>query len=128
MALLFAAGRDVLPRPPVDLALVPHDLWNTEAHNIMLWKGRIIGKDDLRKVLAALEEIRQEWRQGAFELDPGLEDVHMNIEARVSSQVGPAVGGKIHTGRSRNDQVACDMRMYLREQLLEYQDLSLIHI
>jgi len=122
LALLFAAGRDVLPRPPVDLALVPHDLWNTEAHNIMLWKGRIIGKDDLRKVLAALKKIREQWQQGAFELDPALEDVHMNIEARVSREVGPAVGGKIHTGRSRNDQVACDMRMYLREQLLEYQD------
>ncbi len=119
LALLFAAGRDVLARLPVDLALLPYDLWNSEAHNIMLWKRRIITKADLRKILGALQEIRREWEQGAFQLVPALEDVHMNIEARVTERIGQETGGKMHTGRSRNDQVACDMRMYLREELLK---------
>lgn len=119
LALLFSAGRDVLSRPPVDESLIPFDLWNTEAHDIMLWKRRIIGKNDLGQILSALETIRQQWRKGKFHLDPALEDVHMNIEARIIEMIGPRIGGKVHTGRSRNDQVACDMRMYLRQQLLE---------
>lgn len=119
LALLFSAGRDVLGRPPVDESLIPFDLWNTEAHNIMLWRRRIIGKSDLGQILSALETIRRQWNEGKFHIDPALEDVHMNIEARVSETIGPRIGGQVHTGRSRNDQVACDMRMYLREQLLD---------
>jgi len=119
LALLFAAGRDVQARQPADLALLPYDLWNSEAHTIMLWKRRILAKSDLRKILAALEEIRCEWQEGTFWLDPALEDVHMNIEVRLSERVGKDTGGRMHTGRSRNDQVACDMRMFLREELLK---------
>lgn len=119
MALLFAAGRDVLSSPPVDQALALYDIWNTEAHNIMLWRQRIINKSDLGDILAVLQEIRLEILSGGFELNPELEDIHMNIEARALELIGWQSGGKIHTGRSRNDQVACDMRMYLRQQLLE---------
>ena len=119
LALRFAAGRDITARDPIDLALLPYDLWNTEAHNIMLWKSGIIGKRDIKSILKGMDEIRAEWKKGLIDLDPGLEDVHMNIETKLSEKIGAKIGGKVHTGRSRNDQVACDMRMYLREKVLE---------
>ena len=128
LALAFSTGRDVHSRPPVDEVLIPYDLWNTEAHNLMLHKQKIISKSDLRQILNALITIRQAWEIGEFQLDPELEDVHMNIETLITEQVGVRIGGKVHTGRSRNDQVSCDMRMFLRERLLDYatyvEDLS----
>jgi argininosuccinate lyase len=122
LVLEFSAGRDVTPRSPVDEALFPYDLWNTEAHDIMLWKKRVIPKKDLVQILGALEEIRGEWTSGHFQLDPALEDVHMNIESRITQKIGARAGGKVHTGRSRNDQVATDMRMFLREQVLLFEE------
>ena len=103
LAMAFSAGRDVHPRPPVDEVLIPYDLWNTEAHNLMLYKRKIIGRSDIRQILKALMNIRQVWETGDFRLNPELEDVHMNIEVRITEQVGVRIGGKVHTGRSRND-------------------------
>ena len=74
---------------------------------------------ELRAIIQGLEAIAREIQQGKFQWKPELEDVHMNIEAALTRRV-PA-GAKLHTGRSRNDQVALDMRLWLREEIAELQ-------
>lgn len=118
----FCAGRDVTVRPMVDVALIPHDIACSVAHNVMLYQQGILTKQEARKILKALAEIKRLWSAGKFKLDPLLEDVHMNIETFVSECCGIEAGGKMHTGRSRNDQVACDVRLYLREQVLKFHE------
>jgi len=85
----------------------------------MLHEQGIIPKGALRQILEALEGIRAEWREGKVRIGAEYEDVHEYIEARVIEKVGIGVGGMIHTGRSRNDQVVVDMRLRVREELLE---------
>ncbi len=115
----FCAGRDVTPLPMADEALLLFDLWGNRAHAIMLHRQGILKKPDLKALLKALAELETEWEAGGFALDPELEDVHINVERRVTRLAGRAAGGRLHTGRSRNDQVATDMRLYLRARLLE---------
>ena len=116
--LSYCSGRDVVPLPMADEALIPYDIWNTEAHDIMLWRQGLLPEEHLRVILRALEDLRNAAKEGRFQLDPQKEDVHMNVESRVTEACGPESGRRIHAGRSRNDQVACDMRMYLREHVL----------
>ena len=71
---------------------------------------------DARKIVRGLEAIEREIDAGKFAFSPADEDIHMNIERRLSEKIG-AAGGKLHTARSRNDQVALDMRLYLREEV-----------
>ena len=75
-----------------------------------------------RQIIRGLQEILQEIVAGTFEFSIELEDIHMNIENRLIEKIGP-VGGKLHTARSRNDQVALDIRMYLRDEIAEIHDL-----
>ena len=93
------------------------DILGTMAHDIMLCEQKIISQQDLREILRALEELRTLWIQGKIQLDPDFEDVHEFIEDYVLRKAGLEVGGKLHTGRSRNDQVALDQRMALRKEL-----------
>ena len=72
-----------------------------------------------RKIVRALGRIEREWAAGAFTLDPTLEDVHMNIERAVAQLEGESAAGVMHTARSRNDQSATDVRLWLRDRLLE---------
>ena len=96
--------------------LVPHDITGSVAHAMMLGKVGVISKAEAHKLQAGLTKIYKEWEKGRFKLDPAYEDVHGNVEARLRELVGP-LAGKLHSGRSRNDQVAVDERLLLREQL-----------
>jgi argininosuccinate lyase len=117
--IIFSSGRDISPRPPVDELLIPYDLWTNEAHSRMLAQIGILEKAELLKLLSAYRKLSKEFASGKFRLDPMKEDVHMNVEARIGEICSPELAGKIHTGRSRNDQSACDVHLYLRDKNLE---------
>ncbi|MDF1692726.1 MAG: argininosuccinate lyase [Zhongshania sp.] len=99
-----------------DQRLYHHDINGSLAHAAMLAKVGVLTTDELSKIQEGLEEIRAEILSGRFEWSISLEDVHMNIEARLTDKIG-ITGKKLHTGRSRNDQVATDIRLYLRDEL-----------
>lgn len=116
----FLSGRDVRGVPPSDERLIPYDLWGSRAHVLMLCHGGLLSKPEGKKILRGLREIERLHQQGAFRLDPAKEDVHSNVESFLIRRLGIDVGGKVHTGRSRNDQVCLDMRLYLRHEALAY--------
>ncbi|MEO6183488.1 MAG: argininosuccinate lyase, partial [Verrucomicrobiota bacterium] len=101
-----------------DWRLWEQDILGSIAHATMLQKIGVLTKTELTQIKKGLEQIGQEIFEGNFEWKPELEDVHMNIEAELTQRV-PA-GAKLHTARSRNDQVALDMRMWLRDQIAEF--------
>jgi argininosuccinate lyase len=115
LAEAFTSGRDVQGVPPADERLIPYDLWGSRAHVVMLARQRIMPRRDARLLVAGLREIEKKWNKGSFKLDPSLEDVHTNVEGWLVKKFGMEVGGKLHTARSRNDQIALDMRLYLRD-------------
>ncbi|MBI4298009.1 MAG: argininosuccinate lyase, partial [Chloroflexi bacterium] len=98
---------------PVDKRLYRQDIAGSVAHARMLARQGIISEKDAELIVMGLASIRQEIEKGRFPFREELEDIHMNIEARLVELVGP-VGGKLHTGRSRNDQIAVDERLYLK--------------
>src|SRR5215217_2286960 len=100
-----------------DYRLAPYDLEQSLAHARMLARADIISAEDLAAIERGLDEVRQEIDEDRFEIQPGDEDVHMAIERRLTEMVG-AVGGKLHTARSRNDQVATDVAMVVRAHSL----------
>jgi argininosuccinate lyase len=106
-----------------DRRLWRHDIEGSIAHAKMLGRQGIIPAGDSRKIVKGLKEIALEMEKGKFRFKPGLEDIHMNIEAALTAKIGPA-GGKLHTARSRNDQVALDMRLYLRAEVKEILSLT----
>jgi argininosuccinate lyase len=97
----------------VDRELALDDLAGSIAHVRGLARAGLLEPSELETLVAGLEALRDEVTAGTMAWDPGLEDVHMNLEAALSARVG-AVGGKLHTGRSRNDQVATDLRLWTR--------------
>lgn len=99
-----------------DQRMYKQDIEGSRAHARMLSKVGVLTEDDLDNLLKGLDQIEQEIAEGKFEWSIAREDVHMNIEARLTELVGDA-GKRLHTGRSRNDQVATDIRLYLREQI-----------
>jgi argininosuccinate lyase len=101
---------------PFDRRLYRQDIAGSIAHAKMLAKQGIISSEESRKIIDGLEAIRREIEQGKFEFRPETEDIHMAIEARLIETVGE-VGRKLHTARSRNDQVALDMRLFLKEAI-----------
>lgn len=105
----------------VDARLYRHDIMGSIAHAKMLAKQRIIPARDGHKIVRGLQAIEREIDAGKFTFSPADEDIHMNIERRLTELIGPA-GGKLHTGRSRNDQVALDMRLYLRDEVKSIVD------
>jgi argininosuccinate lyase len=107
---------------PYDWRLYPYDIAGSIAHATMLARTGIITKNESRRIIKGLEAILREIATGAFEFRIELEDIHMNIEDRLIRKIGP-VGGKLHTARSRNDQVALDIRMYLRDEIAEIHEL-----
>jgi argininosuccinate lyase len=96
-----------------DQRLAPFDVQGSIAHAKMLAKTGILGAADAKRIVRGLEAIRADIEAGRFRWRVDLEDVHMNIEAALSARIGEA-GRKLHTARSRNDQVATDLRLYLR--------------
>jgi argininosuccinate lyase len=101
---------------PYDVLLYRHDIACSVAHARMLGKQGILPKAEAERIVAALGEIREEIESGRLSFDASQEDVHMAIEQRLIRKIG-TVGGKLHTGRSRNDQVATDLRLYLRDEI-----------
>ena len=100
----------------MDWLFYRHDIEGSMAHGKMLHKIQILTDDELEKLLQGLSEIKDEIEAGKFQPKISLEDVHMNIESRLIEKLGP-LGAKIHTGRSRNDQVAVDYRLYMKEAI-----------
>ena len=107
-----------------DYRLAPYDILASIAHAEMLGAQGIITKKDTRAILSGLKAILRELEAGKFEFTAELEDVHMNIEAALTKRVG-SVGGRLHTARSRNDQVATSIRLWLRSRIDEIQEALL---
>jgi argininosuccinate lyase len=99
-----------------DWRLYRHDIAGSIAHARMLAKQGIITGEEAETIIGGLESIREEIEQGKLEFKPELEDIHMAVEARLMEKVGE-VGGKLHTARSRNDQVALDLRLFTKEAI-----------
>jgi argininosuccinate lyase len=100
----------------VDRRLAPYDIAGSIAHARMLARQGIIPQEDGEAIVRGLAEIGEEIEAGRFEFRRELEDVHMNIEARLREKIGPAAD-RLHTARSRNDQVATDLRLYLKNAI-----------
>ena len=105
-----------------DRRLFQQDIDGSVAHAKMLVKAGILTAAEVSKILDGLESIRQDITDDKFEWSVALEDVHMNIEAALTSRIGD-VGKKLHTGRSRNDQVATDIRLYVRGEIDQIAEL-----
>jgi argininosuccinate lyase len=105
----------------IDSELWREDIAGSIAHARGLARAGVLTETEVEQIVQGLEQVRGEIERGEFRWDPAKEDVHMNIEARVTALVG-AVGGKLHTGRSRNDQVATDLRLYSRRRAQETLD------
>ena len=105
-----------------DYRLAPYDLEQSLAHARMLTRSGIIGDEDLEQIERGLEAVREEIETDSFVVLEDDEDIHMAIERRLTEIIGPA-GGKLHTARSRNDQVATDVAMVVRAHSLEARDL-----
>ena len=103
-----------------DRVLARHDIRGSRAQARMLGTTGLISKDDAEALLGGLDLIAREIEEGSFPFDPALEDIHMNIEVRLRQHLGP-VAGRLHTGRSRNDQIATDLALFLREVTLATQ-------
>ena len=99
-----------------DYRLAMHDINGSIAHVTMLSECSIIKEGEAKKIVMGLEKIRSEITKNEFEYKTELEDIHMNIENRLTEIIGP-IAGKLHTARSRNDQVATDIRLYLNENI-----------
>ena len=99
-----------------DQRLYHYDIQGSRAHARMLERVGVLSGTELESILTGLQQIEEDIEQGNFQWSVSLEDVHMNIESRLTALIGEA-GKKLHTGRSRNDQVATDLRLYLRDQI-----------
>lgn len=99
-----------------DQRLYRQDIQGSIAHATMLASAGVLTENEKKAIIAGLEAIRADIEAGNFQWSVSLEDVHMNIEAALTQRIG-AVGKKLHTGRSRNDQVATDIRLYLRDEI-----------
>jgi argininosuccinate lyase len=103
---------------PFDQELVEEDIEGSIAHVTMLGKCGILPNEDVEKIKNGLLTLLEKAKQGKLEFSIAYEDIHLNIEKMLIDEIGP-VGGKLHTGRSRNDQVATDMHLYLRKRVTE---------
>ena len=111
-------AKDYTASVPFDNRLYRHDIAGSIAHARMLWKQGIIPEKDAELIIMGLTSIREEIERGQFQFKEELEDIHMNIESRLIEKIGDA-GAMLHTARSRNDQIALDMRLFTREAINE---------
>jgi len=103
---------------PFDRRLYRHDIRGSIAHARMLARVGLLSTAEVRKIIAGLEGIEREINDGRFRFDVADEDIHLAVERRLIEKIG-APGRKLHTARSRNDQVALDLRLYLRDEITE---------
>ena len=108
----FTIGRD----PELDLSLAPYDVLGTLAHAAMLHAINILSAEEYKGLKTELIRIYDETSKGIFHIEDGIEDVHSQIEKILTEKLGEA-GKKVHTGRSRNDQVLLDLHLYIRDSL-----------
>ena len=105
-----------------DIRLYKHDIKGSIAHAMMLGKIGVLNDDEVKKLVTGLEEISSDLSDGTIELNPEAEDIHMAVEELLTLRIGDT-GRKLHTARSRNDQIALDTRMYLRDECRNIMDL-----
>lgn len=105
-----------------DHKLAEFDITGSQAHVRMLAAQGLISHEEGTLLRDGLEQVREELRTGRLKLDPALEDVHMNIESRLGELIGPTAG-RMHMGRSRNDQVAVDSKLWTRAAVIECDQL-----
>ncbi|MFO8000781.1 MAG: argininosuccinate lyase [Marinilabilia sp.] len=110
----FTIGRD----RELDLYLAPFDVMGTMAHSTMLKKVGLLSGDELNALLPALKSLYHKARAGEFVIEEGVEDVHSQVEMELTRQLGDT-GKKVHSGRSRNDQVLLDLKLFTREKIME---------
>ena len=115
--LAFTTGKD----PIFDLQLAPYDVMGSMAHAIMLAEVGLIERDEAARLVKELLSIYHLAEKGEVVLDPGVEDIHSQVEMMLTSSLGE-LGKKIHTGRSRNDQVMLDIKLFLREEIQDIAD------
>ena len=115
----FTVGRD----KDFDILLAEYDVLGSLAHTEMLEAVGLLSKDELPIIRQGLEQILAEIRAGSFRIDKDAEDIHSQVESLLTQRIGDA-GKKIHSGRSRNDQVAVDIKLYLRARILAIKDES----
>lgn len=108
----FTVGKD----RELDLYLAQYDILGTMAHITMLSKVGLLPEEDLKKLLPVLAELHDDAVAGKFEIEPDVEDVHSQVELMLTRRLGD-VGKKVHTGRSRNDQVLVDLKLYARAEI-----------
>jgi argininosuccinate lyase len=108
----FTVGKD----PELDVELAPYDVIGSKAHAQMLGKIGLLTEEEADQLVAGLDEIYQTCEAGTFQIDPGVEDCHSQIELILTDKLGEA-GKKIHSGRSRNDQVITALKLYAKDQL-----------
>ena len=108
---------------PYDQRMYEADLTGTKVYTQGLNKINLITKDELAAIHKGLDQIKEEWQNGTFVEKPGDEDIHTANERRLGEIIGKHIAGKVHTGRSRNDQVATDMRIYVRENLAKLLEI-----
>lgn len=102
-----------------DLWIAKEDIIGTEAHNIMLFEQNILTENEIKQILKSLEKLKEDAINNNLNLDESFEDIHPFLEKKIIDEIGIDIGGKIHTGRSRNDQVSVDIRMKIRSELNE---------
>jgi len=118
--LAFTTGKD----PLYDLDLAAYDVLGSMAHTIMLAETGLLEKDEAAKLLLELEQLHSEAIGGKLVLEPGVEDIHSQVELVLTRKLGD-VGKKIHTGRSRNDQVMVDIKLFLRDEIQKVSEHSM---
>jgi argininosuccinate lyase len=119
LILTFTTGKD----PIYDQQLAPYDVLGSMAHTIMLSEVGLISREEGLKLVAALGNIYDLALKGKVELEPGEEDIHSHVEMALTKKLGD-LGKKIHTGRSRNDQVMVDIKLFLRDEIQEIAELA----
>ena len=122
----FATGPDAIMEEinasiDFDRKLYAQDIAGSKAHAKMLAQQGIISKKDAKQICAGLDTILSEISSGKFKFSRALEDIHMNVEARLHKLIGEAAG-RLHTARSRNDQVATDFRLWVKETMAGMSD------
>ncbi|MFX1278613.1 MAG: argininosuccinate lyase [Promethearchaeota archaeon] len=100
-----------------DVWLFEEDIIGTQVHDIMLYEQKILSETEIKIILPALEKIKKQIKNGHITLEKNFEDIHPFIEKVVIDEIGIDIGGKMHTGRSRNDQIAVDLRLKIRKEL-----------
>lgn len=105
-----------------DKRMYKFDILGSKAYVRALELAKVVNSQECEMIVNGLSKVEREWESGKFEVKPSDEDIHTANERRLSEIIGPLVGGKLHTGRSRNDQVATDLRLYLMQVCADLMD------